>query len=119
MANICFIPIAAAVFIIIRQERRVGLPAVNGGSADHLMLQSLLCRRVDAQPLPANTDLREYEGAYGTVLERYIVRCSESGLSIEKNGGTHACVYVFGGRSDFYPNASEDRGGSRRQFDNT
>lgn len=31
-----------------------------------------------------------------TVLERYIVRCSESGLSIEKNGGTHACVYVFG-----------------------
>lgn len=74
----------------------VGLPAVNGGSADHLMLQSLLCRRVDAQPLPANTDLREYEGAYGTVLERYIVRCSESGLSIEKNGGTHACVYVFG-----------------------
>lgn len=39
---------------------------------------------------------RLHEGAYGTVLERYIVRCSESGLSIEKNGGTHACVYVFG-----------------------
>ena len=74
----------------------VGLPAVNGGSSGHLMVQSLLCRRVDAQRFPKDLDLREYEGAYGTVLEHYTVRCSESGLGIEKNGRAYACTYVFG-----------------------
>lgn len=86
------------VYFYEKNGRRicVGMPAVNGGSAGHLMLQSLLCRKVCVEPLPEEADVSEYEGEYGTVLERYVVRRAGSGLEIWKNGSCSACTHVSG-----------------------
>lgn len=86
------------VYFYEKNGRRicVGMPAVNGGSAGHLMLQSLLCRKVCVEPLPEEADVSEYEGEYGTVLERYVVRRAGIGLEIWKNGSCSACTHVSG-----------------------
>lgn len=78
------------------QKTCVGLPAVNGGSPDHLLVQSMLCRRVAVQPLPQDKDFSEYEGAYGTVLEHYTVKQNKDALTVEKNGSVYVCKYVSG-----------------------
>lgn len=78
------------------QKICVGMPAVHGGSAEHLMVQSQLCRKVRVESLPDGADVSEYEGEYGTVLDRYLVRKRGNGLEILKNGVSSACTYVSG-----------------------
>ena len=76
----------------------VGLPALRGGSRNHLELNASLYRRVEVQAAPTAEQLRQFAGSYGTVLERFTVKADESGLTLERRGAdrTYPCTYVCG-----------------------
>lgn len=76
----------------------VGLPAVRGGSRNHIEINSSLYRRVIQQPTPSFDRQKHLVGSYGTVLEHFTFVLSEDGLMLYRRG-TEAgfpCTYVAG-----------------------
>lgn len=76
----------------------VGIPAAAGGSPRHLMLDSMLCRKVDLIEKGDIPDLGSLTGNYGTVLEHFRISQRDGRLILEKEGedGEDALEWVFG-----------------------
>ncbi len=74
----------------------VGMPGVKGGPTKYLLVNSLLCKKVELKDLPKAEALEQYEGEYGTVLERFAFKKEGTALFMTQisRDQRFSCVYV-------------------------
>lgn len=74
----------------------VGLPGINGGSFLHIFINGGMCRKVTLGDLPPVSYLLEYEGVFGTVMDKVYTKVKDGQLMLlyQTSDNYQLCQYI-------------------------